>query len=99
MTLTAEEIKKIGPYAWPGGYPLFFLDKENNVLCYDCAIKEDYSYPIVAYDANWEDPHLFCDDCGKRIESAYAEDEDDDVEEDLDYDIITEDVIWGKEQE
>ena len=34
---------------------------------------------VVAYDANWEDPAMFCDDTGKRIESAYAED---DAEED-----------------
>jgi hypothetical protein len=27
----------------------------------------------VALEANWEDPDLFCDHCGDRIESAYAE--------------------------
>jgi hypothetical protein len=25
-------------------------------------------------EVNWEDPDLFCDHCGARIESAYAED-------------------------
>jgi len=27
----------------------------------------------VAVEANWEDPALYCDCCGARIESAYAE--------------------------
>jgi len=29
----------------------------------------------VALQPNWEDPELFCDHCGSRIESAYAEPE------------------------
>jgi hypothetical protein len=28
---------------------------------------------VEALDVNWEDPDLFCDHCGNRIESAYAE--------------------------
>jgi hypothetical protein len=28
---------------------------------------------LVALEVNWEDPELFCDHCGDRIESAYAE--------------------------
>jgi len=26
-------------------------------------------------DINWENPFLYCDNCGERIESAYAEEE------------------------
>lgn len=66
---------KLPAYAWPGGYPLFYLDTDNNTLCPACANKHDMSSGIVDYDANWEDPSLYCDDCGKRIESAYAEDD------------------------
>lgn len=62
-------------YAWPGGYPLFYLDAENNVLCPKCANKNDeYTAQIVAQDCNWEDPSLYCDHCSERIESAYADD-------------------------
>lgn len=32
---------------------------------------------VVACDANWEDPHMYCADTGERIESAYAEDQAD----------------------
>jgi hypothetical protein len=28
---------------------------------------------VEALDVNWEDPSLYCDHCGARIESAYAE--------------------------
>jgi hypothetical protein len=63
----------LAAYCWPGGYPLYYQDREDNVLCPNCAGKQGYS-PIVACSVNWEDPDLTCDDCSKRIESAYAED-------------------------
>jgi hypothetical protein len=28
---------------------------------------------VEALDVNWENPDLYCDHCGARIESAYAE--------------------------
>jgi len=63
-------------YAWPGGYPLFYLDKENNVLCPACASRPvDQSQEVTAGDVNWEDSSLYCDDCGARIESAYTEED------------------------
>lgn len=75
-------------YAEPGGYPLYMLTDAGDVLCPSCvktevrsilhAIRTDYRhtdwYPL-AVDANWEDPALYCDHCGQRIKSAYAEDE------------------------
>ena len=50
-------------------YPLGYLDAQNAVLCPGCADDKCTAFP------NWEDPHLHCDDCGERIESAYAEEE------------------------
>ena len=69
--------RKLPKYAWPGGYPMFYVTKRGNVLCPDCANAEgkDSDDPPVAHDANWEDPNLYCDACSQRIESAYAEDE------------------------
>ena len=71
-----EENNNILPaYAWPGGYPMFYVNNHNDVLCPDCANKTDeFDEELVNYDANWEDPSLYCDHCSKRIESAYAED-------------------------
>ena len=64
-------------YAWPGGYPMFYLDKGNNVLCPECANKNDeHNEPLVEYDVNWEDENLSCDHCSKHIPSAYGDDTD-----------------------
>jgi hypothetical protein len=75
-----------GAYAWPGGYPTFFICADAGALCHACAkkerrsiihsIKDDYGdgWRVVAMDVNWEDPELFCAHCNERIESAYAED-------------------------
>jgi hypothetical protein len=60
-------------FAWPGGYPCYYLDNENNVLCPDCANKEDMSTEVVAGDVYYEGPPLICDDCGTEIESAYGD--------------------------
>lgn len=78
----------LASWAWPGGYPIYYITKDNGVLCPTCANKQeakdvegkddpDYfmlaSEQIVAADVNWEDSSLFCD-CGVRVQSAYAED-------------------------
>lgn len=65
---------KLPIYAWPGGYPVFYLDDAGTVLCPFCANNhDDYSGIIVGSEINWEDSNMHCDDCGRRIESAYAE--------------------------
>lgn len=64
---------KLYKFSSLGCYPMFYFDKEDNVLCADCAQKERDN--IAAADANWEDPSLYCDECSERIESAYAEDD------------------------
>jgi len=76
-----------GPYAFPGGYPVYFIAADGEPLSYD-AVKNNLklvmhavAYPhyredgwrIVGMDINWEDPELFCAHTGDRIESAYAE--------------------------
>lgn len=72
------------PYAWPGGYPLFGLFNDGGACCHHCAKSEREAigtttgsdgWCLVAIDANWEDPDLYCAHCGNRIESAYAEPE------------------------
>ena len=84
MKVTDEmrmENSKLPAYAWPGGYPMYYLARDNGVLCPACAngytegrdTKEQLE-PVEA-DINYEDASLFCEHCNKRIESAYAEDE------------------------
>ena len=73
---------KLPAYAWPGGYPIYYLASDNGVLCPKCANgykegrdTEEQLKPIAA-DVNWEDSSLYCEHCSERIESAYAEDEE-----------------------
>jgi len=81
-----------GPYAWPGGYPQFFVMADGESLSFPAAIAEreridselrdstyaDSSWSPVAVAINWEDSTLVCCHTGARIESAYAEDSDHD---------------------
>lgn len=76
-----EKTGQLPKFAWPGGYPIFYLAKDNGVLCPACANKfnpatdnDDQLEPVAA-DVNYEDAQLFCEHCNKRIESAYAEDD------------------------
>ena len=75
------------PYAWPGGYPRYFVTDDGAALSFKAAKQErrnileairdqDHSgWRVTGCDINWEDPSLYCDHTGERIESAYAEDE------------------------
>ncbi len=76
-----------GAYAWPGGYPCFWLMSDGEALSFDVckserrnmleALRDDSrnGWRPVALDINYEDGDLYCAHTGKRIESAYAEDE------------------------
>ena len=73
-----------GPYAWPGGYPCYFLTSDGEALSFDAARQErrnileairdhdNSGWRVVGMDINWEDGELTCAHTGKRIESAYA---------------------------
>jgi hypothetical protein len=75
-----------GPYAWPGGYPLFFIANDGEALCFDCVrenLREVLSaitqgindgWKIVSVGVNYEDDDCFCGHCGEQIESAYGGD-------------------------
>ncbi len=74
-----------GAYAWPGGYPRYFITSDGGALSFKAARAElrnilesirDQSndgWRVVAVDVNWEDKNLYCDHTGDRIESAYGE--------------------------
>lgn len=92
LTIERNDDGRFPAYAWPGGYPIFYVTKDNGILCPTCvnrgngsdayvkpnttAGSDDSQWLVVAYDANWEDPDMYCDHCNARIESAYAEPED-----------------------
>jgi hypothetical protein len=72
-------------WAWPGGYPLFYLMCDGEALCPCCVNKEiwqvleatfsdaRYGWTLVGVAVNWEDVSLYCSQCGSRITSAYGE--------------------------
>lgn len=76
-------------WAWPGGYPIYYVCKDGSILCSHCAnenikLTSDPEaaddWRIVATDINYEDPGLTCDHCSKHIESAYCASDDEDME-------------------
>lgn len=80
---------KLETYAWPGGYPLYYVvgDDDNvGTICPECAqgvadSPGDYSpdqFRFRSCETNWEDPDLYCDHCDERIPSAYGDPNDDD---------------------
>jgi len=76
--------EKLPAHAFPGGYPLYYLDDENCTLCPDCATKDrlDEFNTVTEWSINEEDDTLFCEECNKRIENAWGDD-DWDMEPDL----------------
>jgi hypothetical protein len=85
-TLDIKTALRSGPFAWPGGYPLYFITSDGEALsfeacrsewrsvCSSVRSKSNDGWRVVAVEVKWEDPSLFCAHTGKRIESAYAED-------------------------
>jgi hypothetical protein len=73
------------PYAWPGGYPRFFITSDGAALSFkaaednqrqimDAIVDNDNSgWRVIGCAINWEDVDLYCDHTSSRIESAYAE--------------------------
>ena len=70
--LRAENNGKLPDFTWPGAYPMYYINDSNQVLCSDCANKG--THDVVNGEPNWENDSLYCDDCGKKIESAYGVD-------------------------
>ncbi len=83
MTLTRNEDGTLPAYAWPGGYPVYYVTADGGEMCPACAnggngseATEDADaedqWRLVANDVHWEGESLWCDHCGGEIESAYG---------------------------
>ena len=70
--LTSEG--KLPAYAWPGGYPIVYLDQENLPLCADCATVEVSG--LGGRLIHYEGPPERCEECNAEIESAYGDPEE-----------------------
>lgn len=68
-------------WAWPGGYPIYYLCADGGVLCPKCANDnidlttqtDDKQWHIVGVDIHYEGSAIVCDHCNKDIESAYGD--------------------------
>ena len=72
-----------GCYAWPGGYPRYFVCSDGESLSFVSAQQNREliveaiescdntgGWCIIGCDINWDDPNLYCADLGLRIPSA-----------------------------
>lgn len=72
-----------GPYAWPDGYPCYFVMEDGGAFHFDTAKAERRrilealrdkvgdGWAPIALEINYEDDELYCDHTGKKIEAAY----------------------------
>lgn len=67
------------PYAWPGGYPVYAICSDGELLCTECA-RENYrqiasgQWAMAGLTVNWESENETCAHCGKILECAYPSD-------------------------
>ncbi|NQV21854.1 MAG: hypothetical protein HQ511_10615 [Rhodospirillales bacterium] len=84
---TTSDLKatlRAGAWAWPGGYPLYFITNDGGALSFKTvreelplilsAIQDNDSggWRVVACAVNWEDSDLLDDHTGEPIQSAYG---------------------------
>ena len=76
---------RAGPYAWPGGYPMYLITSDGGALSFKSAREEFHQiawdwmnltasgWKVVGCEINYEDQDLRCDHSGELIECAYSE--------------------------
>lgn len=72
-----DTVERLPEFAWPGGYPIVYMDTNGTELCTPCARRAaEYSGETTNYYIHYEGPPIHCEnDCGAEIESAYGIDE------------------------
>lgn len=79
--LPRDEKGRLESYAFPGGYQLYYYDRDHSVMCPPCARKSDEdadeipSFKPAFVGVNYEEIDLYCEQCSKRIPSSYSEDD------------------------
>ena len=85
---TTNQLKgqlRSGEFAWPGGYPLYFITDDGEALSFG-AVRENIKsviwsirhkvndgWRVIGCEVNWEDASMTCAHTGEPIESAYGE--------------------------
>lgn len=64
-------------HAWPGGYPVAWLDEDNATMCSDCALAAQKEYGVDYTPFVLEEPSedgVMCERCNEWIDPPYTED-------------------------
>ena len=84
---TAAEFKatlRAGPFAWPGGYPLYFVMSDGESMSFESArenmreiisaiaARDNSGWRPIGVEINYEDSEMVCCHSGRPIESAYG---------------------------
>ena len=76
-------VLRSGQYTFPGGYPVYFITKDNQALSFSAAKEHakiiarairdnnDSQWQVMGADVNWEDNELKCAHTCELIETAY----------------------------
>lgn len=88
--MTIQEFKQAlrnGPYAWPGGYPIYFVTADGDALSFKAAKENSRlimrairdgentgGWRVIGSQVNWEDNDAYCAHTGEKIECAYPDD-------------------------
>lgn len=74
LDLFRDEDGKFISYAWPGGYPVLYVTRDNLTICPTCANRDvDMSQEVIAGFVFEEGAPHKCEDCGEFVESAYGD--------------------------
>lgn len=75
-TFALDNDGTLSAWAWPGGYPTYYLDRDNCILCPTCANKfrfdDNPSFRPCATDTHMEGEPIQCEQCNAQIDSAYG---------------------------
>jgi hypothetical protein len=70
-------------YSDHGGYPLYYICGDNEVVCANCLNAEDSfrtidapHWNVLMIGINWQGDELYCADCNELIECAYENDDE-----------------------
>jgi len=79
-----EDTGLLPSFAFPGGYPLIYMDSAGDNLCPDCAnavtLVSGLAFLIVRCYAHYEGGPIQCDECSALIESAYGEEPNENID-------------------
>jgi len=80
--MTLQEYKD-NPYMWPGGYTLIAIMADNGIICSECICEKespvhdgsgrDEQWHFVGAFIHWEGDFMYCEHCGKELESEYGQ--------------------------